>query len=166
MSLWDMRMLYLLTIKLAVVTLYSYFPALLDQTIRMACELVRIVSASVTTDLYQKGWWLIKNSNKYSIIIYQLSYLRFHFALVLWMSILVSPPELKLLSGTGGGEKVFIRKVKTRNGFYIKGATLGTWKQKWFFNVFMGPVPNFILQQRTKSKSPLIKTNRLTEEIW
>ena len=55
MSVWDMRMLYILTIKFAVVTLYSYLPALLDQTIRMACELVRIVNASVTTDLYQQG---------------------------------------------------------------------------------------------------------------
>lgn len=40
------------TKKLAVVTLYSYLPALLDQTIRMAWELVRIVSANVTSDLY------------------------------------------------------------------------------------------------------------------
>jgi hypothetical protein len=41
----------MVTIKLAVVTLYSYLPALLDHTISMACELVRNVNASVTMDL-------------------------------------------------------------------------------------------------------------------
>lgn len=57
-------MIYL-TIKLAVVTLYSYLPALLDQTIRMPCELVRTVNASVTTDLYQQATGIIiKKSNK------------------------------------------------------------------------------------------------------
>ena len=39
------------TKKFAVVTLYSYFPALFDHTIRIACELVRTVNASVTIDL-------------------------------------------------------------------------------------------------------------------
>lgn len=43
----------LLTRKFAVVTLYSYFPALLDQTMSIACELVRIVNARVTIDLIQ-----------------------------------------------------------------------------------------------------------------
>lgn len=43
----------LLTKKFAVVTLYSYLPALLDQTISMACELVRIVNATVTIVLFQ-----------------------------------------------------------------------------------------------------------------
>lgn len=43
-----------LTKKLAVVTLYSYFPALFDQTISIACELVRKVNASVTTVLLRR----------------------------------------------------------------------------------------------------------------
>lgn len=34
-------------------TLYSYLPALLDQTISIAWELVRKVNASVTIDLLQ-----------------------------------------------------------------------------------------------------------------
>lgn len=51
----------ILTRKLAVVTLYSYFPALLDQTMSIACELVRTVKARVTIDLFHKermltGW--------------------------------------------------------------------------------------------------------------
>jgi hypothetical protein len=41
----------LLTEKFAVVTLYSYFPALFDQTIRIAWELVSNVNANVTMDL-------------------------------------------------------------------------------------------------------------------
>ena len=43
--------------KFAVVTLYSYFPALLDHTMSIACELVRTVSASVTMDLIQQIIW-------------------------------------------------------------------------------------------------------------
>lgn len=42
-----------LTKKLAVVTLYSYFPARFDHTMSIAWELVRIVSAHVTTPLIQ-----------------------------------------------------------------------------------------------------------------
>jgi len=41
----------LLTEKFAVVTLYSYFPALFDHTINIAWELVSNVNASVTMDL-------------------------------------------------------------------------------------------------------------------
>ena len=53
-------------------TLYSYLPALLDQTIRMACELVRTVNASVTTDLYQQATGMIvKKSNKhFTVLLY------------------------------------------------------------------------------------------------
>lgn len=42
------------TEKLAVVTLYSYFPALLDHTMSIACELVSKVKAMVTMDLTQE----------------------------------------------------------------------------------------------------------------
>lgn len=42
------------TEKFAVVTPYSYFPALLDHTISIACELVSNVNASVTIDLPKK----------------------------------------------------------------------------------------------------------------
>ena len=41
----------MLTIKLEVVTLYSYLPFLLDHTISMPCELVRSVNATTTTIL-------------------------------------------------------------------------------------------------------------------
>lgn len=39
------------TKKFAVVTLCSYFPALFDHTMRIACELVRNVNARVAIDL-------------------------------------------------------------------------------------------------------------------
>ena len=44
----------ILTEKFAVVTLYSYFPALFDHTISIAWELVSNVNATVTTDLPQR----------------------------------------------------------------------------------------------------------------
>lgn len=48
---YSTRCKHALTEKFAVVTLYSYFPALLDQTIKIDCELVSNVKASVTMDL-------------------------------------------------------------------------------------------------------------------
>lgn len=50
--MWDVTS-SVLTEKFAVVTLYSYFPARLDHTINIACELVRTVKARVTIDLFQ-----------------------------------------------------------------------------------------------------------------
>lgn len=46
----EINLCILLTEKFAVVTLYSYFPALFDQTINIAWELVSNVNASVTMD--------------------------------------------------------------------------------------------------------------------
>jgi hypothetical protein len=62
----------LLTEKFAVVTLYSYLPALFDQTIRIAWELVSNVNASVTMDLPEDVVNILIDFQKVSEIVYLL----------------------------------------------------------------------------------------------
>jgi hypothetical protein len=62
----------LLTEKFADVTLYSYLPALFDQTIRIAWELVSNVNASVTMDLPEDVVNILIDFQKVSEIVYLL----------------------------------------------------------------------------------------------
>ena len=57
------RKLKTLTEKFAVVTLYSYFPALFDHTMSIAWELVSNVNAIVTIDLQQQSTLAGKHSD-------------------------------------------------------------------------------------------------------
>jgi hypothetical protein len=57
------KIIQILTEKFAVVTLYSYFPALFDHTISIAWELVSNVNATVTMDLPQRTTFASKFSD-------------------------------------------------------------------------------------------------------